>query len=62
VQQIVAQRKAQASLIDWNDNETVTEEPKDKVAWMEEQLCSLSLEESSSLGECMRERQDFHLV
>jgi Zinc knuckle len=49
------QRKAQASLIDWNDNETVAKEPKDKVAWMEEQLRSLSLEESSTLGECMRE-------
>jgi Zinc knuckle len=56
------QRKAQASLIDWNDNETVTEEPKDKVAWMEEQLRSLSLEESSALGERMREQQDFHSV
>jgi Retrotransposon gag protein/Zinc knuckle len=56
------QRKTQASLIDWNDDETVTEEPKDKVAWMEEQLRSLTLEESSTLGERMRERQDFHSV
>jgi Retrotransposon gag protein/Zinc knuckle len=57
------QRKTQASLIDWNDDdETVAEEPKDKVAWMEEQLRSLTLEESSSLGERMREQQDFHSV
>jgi hypothetical protein len=56
------QRKTQASLIDWNDEKTVSKEPKDKVAWMEEQLHSLSLKESSTLGERMRERQDFQSV
>jgi hypothetical protein len=49
----------QTNLIDWNEEETVVEEPKDKVAWMEEQLRLLSIEESTALGEHMKENQDF---